>query len=318
MKKNKKIALVIPCFKVHKEILGVLNSVPDYIDLIIVVDDACPDHSGRLVKEKFLDPRLISIFHEKNLGVGGAVVSGFKKAIELNADIVVKIDGDGQMPTEIMHEFINPVVDNETDYAKGNRFFWPSGLKSMPMMRRLGNTGLSFINKLSSGYWDIMDPTNGYIAINVFALKKLEIDKLSQRYFFESDMLFRLGIIRAVVKDIPMNAVYGDESSSLRISTSLFTFLNNHFHRINKRIIYIYFLRDFNQGSLSLLFALPLLSFSIIFGGVKWYQAYQTGMPTALGTLFIAALPFITGFQLLLNFLNYDVGSNSKLVISKL
>lgn len=318
MKENKKIAVVIPCFKVSAEILSVLNSIPSYIDYIIVIDDACPQKSGKLVETNFKDPRLTIIFHEINLGVGGAVISGFKKALELNVDIVVKIDGDGQMPTSIMHEFIDPVLNKEADYAKGNRFFWPRGLKSMPMIRRLGNTGLSFMNKLSSGYWDIMDPTNGYFAINIFTLKNLEIDKLSKRYFFESDILFRLGIIRAVVQDIPMNAVYGDEVSNLRISTSMITFFKNHLVRINKRLIYIYFLRDFNQGSLSLIFSFPLLAFSIIFGSIKWYISIKEGVPTPLGTMFIAVLPFITGFQLLLNFLNYDVNGKPRQVLGKL
>lgn len=318
MKDNKVIALVIPCFKVDKHILNVLKTVPDFIDHIVVVDDACPQFSGRLAQEKFNDSRLNVIFHEKNAGVGGAVVSGFKKALELNADIVVKIDGDGQMPAEIMHEFIQPILNREADYAKGNRFFWPAGLKSMPMMRKLGNTGLSFINKLSSGYWDIMDPTNGYFAINNFTLKNLEMDKLSKRYFFESDMLFRLGIIRAVVQDIPMNAVYGDEKSNLKISNSFVTFLKNHLVRINKRLIYIYFLRDFNQGSLSLIFSSLLLCFSVIFASIKWYVSIRDGVPTALGTMFLAVLPFIIGFQLLLNFLNYDVNNKPTKVLGKL
>lgn len=317
MLQNKKVAVVIPCYKVEKSILSVLHAIPGYVDFIIIVDDACPQSSGKLVLDNLKNEKVYILTHQKNLGVGGAVVTGFKKSLELRADVVVKIDGDGQMDPTIMDFFINPIINGDTDYSKGNRFFWPAGLKSMPTVRKLGNTGLSFLNKLSSGYWDIMDPTNGYFAINTFVLKLLDLDKLAKRYFFESDMLFRLGIVRATVMDIPMTAIYGDEESSLRITSNLFVFIKNHFKCCYKRLVYTYFIRDFNQGSLSFIFAIPLLSFSIIFGSIHWLKAIQTGVVTPLGTLFVAVLPFIVGFQLLLSFFYYDVSSVPRILISR-
>jgi hypothetical protein len=241
------------------------------------------------------------------MGVGGAVLTGYREAMDLRVDIVVKVDGDGQMRPEIMHHFIKPIADGVCDYTKGNRFFNPSGLSSMPVVRRIGNAGLSFMTKVSSGYWQIMDPTNGYTAISTQTLRQLDFAKLAKRYFFESDMLFRLGTIRATVKDIAMVAVYGDEVSNLKVGHSLVTFFKGNVIRTFKRLAYLYFIRDFNLGSLYLLFSLPLLFGAAIYGTYRWVLAIQTNTLTPVGTLFLVALPFIVGVQLFLNFLSYDV-----------
>lgn len=315
MVNGKRIAVIIPCYKVQKEIEQVVRTVPDFVDGIFVIDDRCPAESGKLVQALNL-PRVKVLLHQVNQGVGGAMITGFQAALAEKYDVMVKIDGDGQMDPTVMEAILEPVAHDEADYSKGNRFFWPSGLKSMPLVRKIGNAGLSFLNKLSSGYWDIMDPTNGYLAISASALSQIDLDKVSKRYFFESDMLFRLGIIRAMVVDVPMTAVYGSEVSNLRVGNSVVTFFMNHIRRTIKRIVYLYFIRDFNQGSLSLIFAIPFLIFAIIFGGYKWWLSLETGIPTPSGTIFVAVLPFIVGFQLLLNFLNYDVSMTPKKTIT--
>lgn len=311
---GKKVAVIIPCYKVKAHILSVLMGIPEYVDHIIVVDDACTEASGKYAEENFKD-RLIVLFQNTNTGVGGAVLRGYQEAFRLGCHCFVKIDGDGQMHPEIMSKFIHPIMEGQADYTKGNRFFWPEGLESMPFVRKIGNAGLSFLTKLSTGYWDLMDPTNGYTALSKEAYSHLEKDKVAQRYFFESDMLFRLGIIRAVVLDVPMVAVYGDEISGLKVGSSLISFFINHIKRVFKRIIYLYFVRDFNQGSLSLMFAIPFLIFGISFGSYKWFQAYSTLTPTPVGTILLAVLPFSIGFQLLLNFLNYDVNNTPSRVL---
>lgn len=304
---SRTIAVVIPSYKVTKHILDVINTMPAYVDHIIIIDDCCPEQSGDFVRAHCNDPRVRILKHTVNRGVGGAVLSGYKEAMDLRADIVVKVDGDGQMRPEIMHHFIKPIAAGLCDYTKGNRFFSPSGVDSMPTVRKLGNAGLSFMTKVSSGYWHIMDPTNGYTAISTQILNQLDFGKIQNRYFFESDMLFRLGTINAVVKDIPMVAVYGDEVSNLKIGNSLVTFLKGNVIRTFKRLAYHYFIRDFNLGSLYFLFSLPLLLISTCFGIYRWNLSVQTNTLTPAGTLFLVALPFIVGVQLFLNFLSYDV-----------
>jgi len=182
----------------------------------------------------------------------------------------------------------------------------------MPITRLIGNSVLSLFNKLVNGYWNIMDPTNGFIAIHTSVLSMIPIEKLSNRYFFESDLLFRMGSIRAVVTDVPMKPQYNDETSSLNIIKILFEFPPKYFIRFFKRLFYQYFLRDFNIGSLELVFGNFLFFFGVIFGSIKWHTALATNIPTPTGTIMLAVLPIILGFQLLLSFVNYDMLSLPK------
>ena len=214
MKSNKKIAVVIPSYKVSKHIRDVLRSLPEFIDAVIVVDDACPENSGNIAKELGLE-KVHIIFHEKNQGVGGAVISGFKKAMELGSDIVVKLDGDGQMDPRNIEKLIQPIIDNSADYTKGNRFHDFNALRSMPKIRLFGNSLLSFAIKATSGYWNIMDPANGFCAIDSQTLHTLNLDKIEKRYFFETDMLIHLNLMNKVVQDVPIPAIYKDEISNL-------------------------------------------------------------------------------------------------------
>ena len=158
------IAVVIPAYKVSSHIEGVIASIGKNVAHIIVVDDACPEQSGEVAK-KVKDSRVTVIFHEKNQGVGGATVTGYKAALDTPADIIVKLDGDGQMNPGFIPQLIAPLVTNLADYSKGNRFSSVENLESMPFIRVLGNAGLSFMTKLSSGYWTVTDPTNGFTAI---------------------------------------------------------------------------------------------------------------------------------------------------------
>ncbi len=304
---QKKICVVIPCYRVKRHIAAVISSIPDYVDSIVAVDDCCPENSGKYIQSEIRDARVTVVFGKTNQGVGGAVIAGYQEAIRLQMDIVVKVDGDNQMDLGLLPQFLKPISEGKADYTKGNRFYWFDGLQRMPALRIFGNSGLSIINKLSSGYWDVMDPTNGYTAIGIESLIRLPLEKIERRYFFESDMLFRLGLVRAKVSDVPMTAKYEDEVSNLNPFNSLLTFPPKYLGRFFKRITYMYFLRDFNVGSIFLVSGLPCLLFGLVFGIYKWVQATQNGVSTPVGTLFIVALSLIFGMQFLMGFLIVDV-----------
>lgn len=303
------IAVVIPSYRVKAMILDVLSKIGPEVSRIYVVDDACPEQSGRFVAENCSDQRVSVIFHEKNKGVGGATKTGYAMALEEGASIVVKLDGDGQMDPALIPRLVDPIRNGNADYVKGNRFYDLKFLRQMPFMRKLGNSGVSFMNKLSSGYWNIMDPSNGFTAIHRKALSDLPLERIDNRFFFESDMLFRLNTIRAVVAEMPMHAHYGDERSNLKIHRIVFQFVFKYWHRLFKRVFYNYYLRDFNIGSLELILAFVFLAFGMVFGAYKWSESIITSHPATAGTVILAGLPVILGFQSLIAFLHYDVAN---------
>lgn len=307
-----KVAVVIPCFRVKKFILGVISSLPQSVENIYAVDDACPEKTGDYVKEQCRDSRVQVLYNQENLGVGGAVIAGYKKAVEDGCSIIVKIDGDGQMDSEQIQNFLDPIMKTEADYAKGNRFYNPYFLRGMPKARLLGNALLSFATKLSSGYWDIFDPTNGFTAISASVLKRLPLDKINKRYFFESDMLFRLNIMRAVVMDIPVEAKYGEEESNLIISENIYPFFKGNMINFMKRIVYNYYLRNFSLASIQLIIGVLLMTFGAVFGAVYWHISLSDNQPATAGTVMVAALPIIVGFQMVMSFINYDVNTVPK------
>ena len=309
------IAAVIPCYKVRKHILALLQRIGPEFDLIILVDDQCPEHTADYVSEHVSDPRIHTIRHQTNKGVGGAVVTGYLKALELGADIAVKIDGDGQMAPELAEDFIAPLLHGRADYTKGNRFYSLKNIRKMPKMRIIGNAALSFMTKFSTGYWDLFDPTNGYTAIHRTALTRMDLEGLSERYFFETDILFRLNIIRARVIDIPMDAFYADETSGLKIRRIFFEFLGKHVLNTIKRLFYNYFLRDMSVASFELLLGIFLLFFGAGFSLAHWLDSASRHVATPVGTIVIGMISIITGLQLLLAFLAYDIASVPKISI---
>jgi dolichol-phosphate mannosyltransferase len=306
------VAVVIPCYKVRKHILSLLGSIGSEVQSIYVIDDCCPQHSGQVVLDGNRDQRIKVLFNPENTGVGGAVMKGYVEALQDGMDIIIKIDGDGQMDPALIPKLIKPILLGQADYTKGNRFHRIESLVVMPAVRKVGNAILSFVNKFSSGYWKIMDPTNGYTAIHRAALLCLPLEKISQRYFFESDMLFRLGTVRAVVRDIPMDAKYEDEESSLDIKKVIIEFTPLYIKACLKRIFYTYFLRDFNVASIELILGLLMIFFGLVFGVFSWSESSSAGVQTPTGTVMISVLPLIMGFQLLLNSLHYDI-TNSPL-----
>jgi dolichol-phosphate mannosyltransferase len=307
-----RVAVVIPCYKVSKHILGVIAGLGSEVTDIYVVDDLCPEDSGNLVKAQCRDPRVRVLFNPHNLGVGGAVLQGYRQALEDGADVMVKVDGDGQMDPTVLPRLIAPVLKDQADYTKGNRFYDLSRIGKMPVLRVFGNSVLSFMAKLSTGYWGGFDPTNGYTAIDARVAMHLPMEKISRRYFFETDMLFRLNTLRAVVVDIPMHAAYGEESSNLREWAVAFEFLSKHTVNFLKRIFYNYFLRDMSIASLELVSGMALMGFGAIYGSYHWMQAISEHKVTPLGVIMFAALPVLMGLQLLLAFLGFDIANVPK------
>ena len=303
------VAVVIPSYKVRAHILSVITAIGPECERIFVVDDACPEGSGNYVKQHTTDSRVQVIFHQENQGVGGAVLSGYRAAIADGAQVVVKIDGDGQMDPALLNSFVEPILKGQADYTKGNRFYDLESLQSMPAMRLFGNSILSLMTKLSSGYWNLFDPTNGYTAIHASVASHLPFTKLSKRYFFETDMLFRLNTLRAVVVDIPMEAVYADEKSNLKISKIMTEFFVKHIRNTVKRIFYNYYLRDMSLASIELPIGLLLMLFGTTYGGYHWYLSLLTNQLTPTGTVVLSAITLVMGLQLLLAFIGYDIAS---------
>lgn len=303
------VAVVIPCYRVRDLILGVIGGLPEFVACIYVVDDACPEQSGRHVQARCQDPRVVVLFNDVNLGVGGAVMAGYARAVADGMDVIVKMDGDGQMEPAALPQLIRPIVHGAADYTKGNRFYDLKEIQRMPPMRIIGNAMLSFISKISTGYWHLFDPTNGYTAIHAKVVSRLPLERVSRRYFFETDLLFRLNTIRAVVIDVPMDARYGDEKSSMRISRVLPDFVFKHARNVCKRIFYNYFLRDLSLASIELVVGSLFLLVGGTMGLRFWYESAQTGVASPAGSVMLVALQLIIGIQLILGFLAYDIAS---------
>ena len=303
-----KTTVVIPCYKVAAHIEQVLNTLPDGVDEIILVDDCSPDDTGEVLERlSQQDSRIVVVHNPKNLGVGGAMTAGFREALRRGCDIVVKLDGDGQMDSSRIVEMVQALESGDYDFAKGNRFYDKFALRKMPLIRKIGNFGMSFLVKVSSGYWQISDPTNGFIAINRETLQRLDMSWIAPRFFFESSLICELYYTGARIKEISMPAIYGEEKSNLSVIKSLLTFPPKLFVRWWRRIWLSYYVYDFNIGSLY--FAAGTLSFlfGLIFGIIRWVQFAAANTPAPLGTIMIAVLTFICGFQLLLAAFQYDL-----------
>lgn len=302
------IAVVIPAYRAAAHISAVLRGIPDLVRWIVVVEDCSPDDTAAIVeRESHRDPRIRLLRHVENQGVGGAMLTGYKEAHRLGADIVVKMDSDGQMDPAQLPALIAPIVRGEADYTKGNRYLHARQLRSMPLVRRIGNLGLSFLTKLASGYWNIFDPANGYTALHASLIPLLNTDGIGRRYFFESSMLIELSLLRAVIHDVYIPARYGDETSNLSIVKTLRQFPLALLKGFCRRIWIQYFIRDFSIASLYAIAGLMLLVSGGVFGAIHWCASAQQGVATPTGTVMLAAMPVLLGIQLLLQAVSLDI-----------
>jgi hypothetical protein len=306
---NHKIAIVIPYYNASNQILRVIAKIPNYIHTVIIVDDK----SKELLPKKKINETInkstncVFLENEINLGVGGATKHGFSYAIKNNIDIIIKVDADDQMDLKYLPELIQPLVDNKSTVSKGNRFRDTNALKSMPKGRKIGNLALSFLTKIATGYWHNFDPTNGFLAIKTGVLKKINFSNLSNRYYFETSLLSEFYFQNAIISDIAMPAIYGDEKSNMNTSKMLIVFSKNLTITFFKRIIKKYFLYDFNIGSVYIFFGFPLLLFGIIYGVFNWVYYGKQDILTPTGTIMITTLSIIIGFQLILQAIQFDI-----------
>jgi glycosyltransferase involved in cell wall biosynthesis len=311
------IAIVVPAFRAENTLKVVISNLPKWVRTIIIINDASPDNTLQVAKEcRELDSRVVIKCHKTNQGVGGAVITGYQEAIHLGAQIIVKMDSDGQMDPKYLPKLIMPIIDHQADYTKGNRFLYSRELLKMPLKRRIGNIGLSFLTKIASGYWNIFDPTNGYTAISADIIPLLDVPQIDKRYFFESSMLLNLGQLRAVVKDVSIPARYENEISSLSEWKTLFEFPLKLSRGFIKRILIQYFIRDFTAVSLFIITGAMSSLFGLIWGIVKWVHGSLINIPVTTGTVMIAVLPLILGVQLILQAIVLDVQNVPKDVLS--
>ncbi|HEX8126380.1 MAG TPA: glycosyltransferase family 2 protein [Allosphingosinicella sp.] len=288
-----RLAVVIPSFRAARTIGAVLRAIGPEVAHIYVVDDGCPDSTGERALSEISDSRLVLLRNPRNLGVGGAMKRGYVRALADGADIVVKLDADGQMDPRHISTLIAPIVEGVADYSKGNRFAppslmpsgsSPSALKTMPPARRAGNMAFSVLHKAATGYWRIGDPANGYTAIHARALERIGLEALADCFFFETDMLFRLNLVDAVVADIPLPACYPGSGSSLSLRRVAPRFAVMTASRLVRRLRAKYFAGRWNLGSVKIAGALVLLGAAPGLGAVG-----LAGNPAAGSGLEVAA-----------------------------
>jgi len=312
MWKDAKITVVIPCYKVAAHIESTVSGLPAWVDYLVLVNDCSPDNTIDILNQLAAkNPKVSVLSNPVNLGVGGAMITGFRHALHTDTDIVVKLDGDGQMNPKYLPAMLQPLCEKAAEFTKGNRFNDFQALKSMPASRRIGNLGLSFMIKAASGYWEVFDPSNGFIAISKTTLQKIDIEKLANRYFFESSLLIELYYTGARIQDVPMPAIYGEEVSNLSITKTLFGFPPKLLKALFKRIMLSYFIYDFSITSIYILAGLPLFLYGLTYGIVKWIHFASMDVPAPTGTVMLAVLPFILGFQMLLSAVQHDVDSKN-------
>jgi glycosyltransferase involved in cell wall biosynthesis len=306
-----RVVVVIPAYRVAGEIRAVLRRMPDAVDRVIVVDDASPDEL-QAVLSTVEDPRLRVIRHERNQGVGGATVTGMHAALEDGAEVIVKCDGDGQMDPHDIPALVAPLARGTADHVKGSRYHHARELGTMPRWRFIGNIGLTFLTKLSSGYWNVLDPVNGFFATRAEVLDRIPLARLSRRFFFETDLLVRLNIVEARVADLPQPARYGNEGSSLSVTHALFGFPPRLLAGLLRRVFWRYLFYDVSPVAIFGIAGSLLAVFGLGFGVWEWVRHAVQGVTTPPGTIMIAVVSVIFGFQLLLQAVILDIANTPR------
>lgn len=310
MYKDQRVAIVVPAYNEERLIGKVISTTPSFVDNIVVIDDGSRDATARQA-EQAGDARLRLIVHDHNTGVGGAVVTGHKEALALGADVVCIMSGDAQCDPAYLESLVSPVVEGTCDVAKGNRFYSMDSFRTMPRFRILGNVVMSFLVKFATGYWQIVDPLFGYLAMSRTVLERLPLDRISKGYSLENDTLINLNILGATVIDVPIPALYGDEVSNIKLYRdvpSVTWFLFKGFWR---RIFWKYVLWSFSPIALFLFAGISLLAWGTLFG---LFIVIQTlGPPVAsTGTVLLSVGPLLLGIQLVIFALVLDIQEGSR------
>jgi glycosyltransferase involved in cell wall biosynthesis len=305
MYRGARVAAVVPAYKEELMIGRVIETMPDYIDDIVVVDDFSPDDTSGAVS-RVDDPRVTLIRHETNQGVGGAIITGHKAALELGSDVNVVLAGDAQMDPAYLPRLLDQVTSGGFGFAKANRFYAPESFSGMPGHRVFGNIVLSFMTKLASGYWNLFDPQNGYTAIRSDVVRRVPLDRIAKRYSFENDLLTHLNILQVPAVDVPIPAVYGEEVSSIKLRSVIPELIYRLTAGFWTRIWYRYVLWSFSPIALLLFMGLVMLGFGLIVTVWLIFQIAASVIATA-ATVMLAALPLMLGTQLLISALQLDI-----------
>jgi glycosyltransferase involved in cell wall biosynthesis len=298
MYKGLTIAVVVPAHNEEALIGKTVSTMPDLVDHVIVVDDASTDATCEKASTAG-DARVQVIRHEYKLGVGGAIVRGHRRAVELAADVAVVMAGDAQMDPEYLPVLLDPICDDGYDFTKADRFFGFDSFLGMPRYRVVGNVLVGFLAKASTGYWNLFDPLNGYTATRTEALRRLPLERVRTDYAFECDILVYLNTIRARGKDVPVPAVYGDERSGIRLFRDARKLLWAMFRGFWRRITWKYILWSFSPVSIFLFAGLALVGWGLGFG--VWVAVETLGTPEAsAATVLMSVGPLLVGINLLL------------------
>lgn len=307
MHKQKTVAVVIPAYNEEQLIKDTILSVPDFVDRIFVVNDASTDSTQKIIGEISRgNPRIMPIVHEKNSGVGAAIISGYKQSLLETIDITVVMAGDNQMDPKVMPQLIDPIINNKADYSKGNRLLSPAYRKGMSSWRFFGNTLLTFLTKFSSGYWKLMDPQNGYTAISHRGLERLNLDSIYPRYGYCNDLLVKLNVFGFRVMDVEMPARYGREQSKIRYGPYIWKvswlLFNDFFYRLRMKYIVL----SFHPIVLFYLFGFALTFTGICAGLYTLYFVFIEHGPLFIRAV-LSLLIFALGVQFLSFALMFDI-----------
>jgi glycosyltransferase involved in cell wall biosynthesis len=305
-----RVAVVVPAHNEERLIGTVITTAPELVDHIIIVDDASSDATSDVAKAA-ADARTEVHRLPENQGVGGAIVAGHKRALELGCDVSVVMAGDAQMDPRFLPSLIDPIADGEAQFTKANRFYGEGSFAGMPRHRVIGNVGMSFLTKAASGYWNLFDPQNGYTAIHRHALERLQLDRLSRRYEFENDLLIKLNVLRVPARDVPIPAVYGAEVSGLRVSKVAPRLLRLLFRGFWHRMWWKYVLQSFSAVALMFFTGLFLVTVGLAFA--IFTIVNTLGPPVATpGTVLLAVAPLLSGLHFLVSALQLDIQEGNR------
>ena len=314
MYKGHTIAVVVPAYNEELLIARTVRTMPDFVDRVVVVDDCSKDATASIVEKlSESDPRVVPIRHVQNRGVGGAISTGYVWCRENNLDVAVVMAGDGQMDPADLPALLDPVVEGLADYSKGNRLVTGEAWKKIPRVRYLGNSALTFLTKIASGYWHVTDSQTGYTALNKRALQLLPLEDIFPRYGMPNDFLVTCNIYGMRVSDVPVTPVYGiGEKSGIKVRKVLFSIGGLIIRLFFKRMTQKYIVRDFHPLVLFYAMGLFLLALDVplvlrLFG--YWIANGSVPQMTALAVLFCT----ITGFQSLLFAMLFDMEANRDL-----
>lgn len=305
MYKDQTICVIVPAHNEEALIGKTILTMPDFVDHIIVVDDKSADSTAEAALEVG-DPRVTLVSHEVNQGVGGAVITGHRMALEIGGDVDVVMAGDAQMDPEYLPSLLDPIVDDGYGFAKANRFFSHQSFQGMPPYRILGNVILSFLTKMASGYWHLFDPQNGYTAVRQDVVKRLPLERIALGYQFENDLLINLSILNVRAKDVPIPAIYGSEVSGIRLRKVVPAMSALLLKGFWKRIWWKYVLWSFSPIALLLFAGMAFMAFGTGWGIFALVSALGSHSPTA-GTVLLSVGPWITGAYMLIQALVLDI-----------